>query len=441
MKMQALVMNMADAYIASLGESVYLLTRSSRPDPKARWLAQSFLRNGVGASLDIAVGPNPPVSLLDLLVLTSLQAWSFEVHWIPAGIGDAGIPALARLKRAESDAWTTARKVLSQEQLNTLRGLINAWIAENPDRTVVALIRFDDFADERRISSASLRGQAQGLLREVSEASAAVEDVRLLGERLLWFAGRYPYVLGEQAELTAYRLIDQPEVSQLVEAVKSVQRLTDALNVRLGTIPGELKEQQEALVFRLSAERRAAIDQLKTALEATVKQALDSADKRINAQRDDAIKQFFDRIAQERSRIFDDLSSRQGELHGVMTDLRQTIAVSGTLASDLTRTAQAIDGVVSRFADDPGSGRKPLRMTDIRDAATETGNAANRVTQLLERAVVLLESKSLDRAISALADPADEIIDRVFWRGAILICLLIAGLGLLRLVPRRIADR
>ena len=96
-------MDMADDYIASLGESVYLLTRSDKLDSKGRWLAQSFLRNGVGASLDIAVGPNPAVNLLDLLVMTSLQTWSFEVHWIRAGIGDAGRVALERLKRADAD--------------------------------------------------------------------------------------------------------------------------------------------------------------------------------------------------------------------------------------------------------------------------------------------------------------------------------------------------
>ena len=67
-------MGIADDYIASLGESVYLLTRSGKLDSKGRWLSQSFLRNGVGTSLDIAVGPNPPVNLLDLLVLTALQS-------------------------------------------------------------------------------------------------------------------------------------------------------------------------------------------------------------------------------------------------------------------------------------------------------------------------------------------------------------------------------
>jgi hypothetical protein len=134
-------------------------------------LAQSFLRNGVVASLDIAVGPNPSVNLLDLLVLTSLQTWSFESNWIASGIGDAGIPAIERLKKAEAEVWTVAKDILSEEQLETIRGLINAWIAENPHRTVVSLVRFREFADERKMSSLTMRQRARGLLKTISEAA------------------------------------------------------------------------------------------------------------------------------------------------------------------------------------------------------------------------------------------------------------------------------
>ena len=438
MKMQALVMGMADDYIASLGESVYLLTRSGKLDAKGRWLAQSFLRNGVGASLDIAVGPNPSVNLLDLLVLVSLEAWSFEAHWIPAGIGDAGLPAAARLKRAEADVWSSARKVFTDEQLETLRGLIKAWITENPERTVVSLIRFNDFADERKLGSAALRGKAHGLLSEVSEASAAVEDVRLLGERLLWFAGRYPYLLGEQTELTAYRIIDQPEFAQLIETGKSAQRLSDTLAARIETIEGSLKEQQDYLFTRLAAERSAAINQLQAALEATAKESLDHAGKNLNAQRSEAIDQLFERLAQERTLFLDDITSRQGELLGIMRELRETVAASERLAKEMTGAAGAVDRVMARFENTAEDSWNP---TDIRDAAIQTGNAAERLTRLLERAEQLLGSQSWNQAMDKLTEPADEIVDRLFWRGFMLICLLIAGLGLLRLVPQRIVDK
>ena len=408
-KMQALVMDLADRYIAALGEAVYLMTRSGQLDAKGRWLAQSFLRNGVGASMDIAVGPNPATSLLDLLVLTSLQTWSFEAHWIPAGIGEAGRPAVKRLERTEKNVWANAGEALSKDQLRTLRRLIDAWIAENPDQTVVSLVRFKEFADERKISSREMRGQAHGLMEKFDMAIATVDETRLLGERLLWFAGRYPYLLGEQSELTAYRLMDQPEGAQLVDALTAAQRLSDVLATHIETLQSDLDDQQAALFERIAAERNVAVNQL------------------------------FDRLAQERSQLLDDIASRQGELLNVMTELQETIAVSGSLARDLTETVNAIDHVVGRFDRDPEDKSEPLRMTDVRDAALETGQAAEKVTLLLERLIMLLESESWDRQISMMTDPADEIIDRVFWRGVILIGLLVVGMGLLRMVPQRIA--
>lgn len=437
MKMQALVMEMADEYIASLGEAVYLLARNDQLNAKGRWLAQSFLRNGVGASLDIAVGPNPPVSMLDLLVLTSLQAWAFEVHWIPAGIGPAGKPSLDRLKRAERNAWTSAGKMLSEEQLKTLRGLIAAWIAENSDRTVVSLVRFSEFADERRISSRSLRGQAKGLLREVVETRATVDEALLLGERLIWFAGRYPYILGEQAELTAYRLIDQPEGAQLMEAIRSVQRLSEAFSARMGTLQKDLEAQQAGFFAKVSAERRAAIEQAHAAMEKTVAESLDRAVESLSTQRTQAIDQLFDRVARERNLLLDDIAARESELSGVMAELHKTILVSGTLAAELTKTLDAVDRVVGRFHVDPENPQTPLRLEDVREVATETGRAAERMAQLLDRFVALVDSRDLDRRIAGMTRPAEAIVDRAFWRGVLLICLLIAGLGLLRWVPRR----
>ena len=411
LRMQSFVMNMADDNIAELGESIYLLTRSGHLDSKGRWLAQSFLRNGVAASLDIAVGPNPSVSVLDLLVLISLQAWSFEQHWIPAGIGDAGYPALERLKTTEQDAWNTAKQVLTGDQLRTLRSLIDAWIAENPERTVIALVRFNEFSDKRRVSSLALHGEAISLLREVSEASAAVDEARLLGERLFWFAGRYPYVLGEQAELTAYRLIDQPEGLQLIETMKSAKELSDAFTERLETMQSDLEQQQGSFFSQLSAERQAAIDQL------------------------------FEKLVQERTQLLDEISAREAELLGMMSELRQTIIASGALADDLTGTVNAIDRVLSHFDQEPGGQKEPLRMLDIRDAAIETGRAAERLTAMLERANQILESEPWQQAMTSVTDPADDLVDQIFWRGLVLIGVLILGIGLLRLVPQKITNR
>jgi hypothetical protein len=356
---------------------------------------------------------------------------------MPAGIGEAGKPALSRLKRAETDAWSSAGNLLSEDQLNTLRNLIEAWIEDNPDRTVVALVRFDEFADERKLSSLSLREEARGLMEEVSQAAAVVDETRLLGERLLWFAGRYPYLLGEQTELTAYRLVDQPEGEQLMAAVDALKRLSEALSAQIGTIRDDLDQQQATFFERIAAERAAAIDQLQAALQATVRESVDIANERVETQRTEAIGQFFDRFARERKLLLDDLAARESEFFELMTELTETISVSGALARDLTETVNAIDRVVTRFHTDPNDKSEPLRMTDVRDAAIETGRAADRITVLLERVVELLESEAWNQRLPSMTAPLDALVDRFFWRGLILVAVLLAGVALLRFIPLR----
>ena len=401
---QSMVMDLADEYIAFLGEAVYLLMRNEKLDPKARWLAQSFLRNGVGACLDIAVGPNPRINFLDLMVLSSLKTWAFENHWIPSGIGSAGIPALEKLKQAEKEIWDSAGKHISKDQQEVLRELIEAWISENSDRTVVSLVRFSDFSDERRISSSSLREKASGLLKEVSRMRASVDDAVLLGERLMWFAGRYPYLLGEQTELTAYRLIDQPEGAQIIEAVESIQVLSENISKKLKTIDEDIRGQQEIFFANLTAER------------------------------DETINHFFTRLTGAERQFLDDIAARQKDLLEVMTELHKTISGTSVLARELTETVNAIDRVVGRFDTDPNLDQEPLKMTDIRDVATETGIAADKITKMLDRSLELIESEYLDQKALILTQPMNAVVNRAFWLGVILVFLLITGLYLVKVL-------
>lgn len=434
---QSLVMSMADNYISALSEAVYLVTRSGTLDGKGRWMAQSFLRNGVGASLDIAVGPNPSTSIIDLLVLVSLQNWSFEAHWLPGGIGEAGRPAVEKLETAEQEIWREAGQKLSNVQLQTLRSLIDAWIAQNPERTVVALVRFDEFADARRMGSASMREKARGLLKEVTEASASVDEARLLGERLLWLAGRYLYLMGEQTELTAYRLFDQPESAELLKAIQSARQLSDTLNDRIDTIQQDLQEQRAEFFSQVTEERTAAINHLQQALEAAVQVSLEHATEKINTERNAAIDQLFARFGDERKLLLNDLVSRQEELSLILTEVNTTIAGSKDLAAELTKAAEALDRAMKHFDSDPNDD-EPFRLSDLREAMTATGRSAELVTAMLERSVQLVESKAVERHIDRLSDPLERVIDHAFWRGLVLVGILLTGLALLCRLPRKI---
>jgi len=436
MRTQALVQSMADDYISSLGEAVFL-ARSPDQSPKARWLATSFLRNGAGSAIDIASSPNPAVAVLDLLVLASLQTWSFEKHWVPAGIGEGGALTLARLKETESRLWNSAKTVLSDQQLSTLRDLIEAWKADNPDRTVVSLVRFDDFADERKLSWSSRRRQASGLLKEVGEATGAIDDARLLGERLIWFAGRYPYVLGQQTELTLYRMADQPESRQLVDTLKSVDSLAQSLSARLDSLQADIRDRQSMFFEQVSSERKAAIEQSRDALQQTAREAIKDASDRISTERHNAIDELFQSVSKERTRLLDDIEARQGELRGVMVELRDTIGSSGALAKELTKTIDSIDRIVARFDAESNPRPDALHLSDVRDAAAEAKLAAEQVTRLLELTNELVASDAWEKRVANMAAPANAVIDRAFWRGLVLIVVLVGGLAATRFIPVR----
>jgi hypothetical protein len=158
---------------------------------------------------------------------------------------------------------------------------------------------------------------------------------------------------------------------------------------------------------------------------------------RVSQERKATLQQFFDRLSQERAQFLDNLLSQEKKFTGIMTGLEETVKVSLTLAEQLTETVKTVDKLVSRFDEEPGKDREPIRITDVRDAAIETGRAAKELTGMIEHVIDLMESRSLDQKISILTDPAAAIVDRAFWRGVILILLLIAGLGVVRLLPQR----
>lgn len=207
--LQSVVMSMADEWNAALGEAAAGLVSGPSATMQERWLAQAMLRNGFGASLDIAVGANPAVSMLDILVLASLQEWTIRVNWAGHGIPrEAGLRAAERLASTRDDLWATAAAHMPRTDLDRLRALVAAWIERHPDRVLVSFIRLSDFAGERNQLTLAERRDAGGLLQQLDSVTEAVDGARLLGERALWYAARYPYAVGQQAEFTGYRLAD-----------------------------------------------------------------------------------------------------------------------------------------------------------------------------------------------------------------------------------------
>ena len=441
-ELQALSMAMADEYIAALGEAIYLSANGQ--DAKARALSMSFLRNGTGAAIDIGGGPNPSVAILDLLVLSSLQTWSYQQHWIPMGIGDSGQPALERLRTAEKSQWERAARALSAEQLEIVKQLIEDWKQHNSSRVVVSLVRFEDFADQRKSSRDAMRARAGGLLKEVEAATGAIDEARLLGERALWSAGRYPYLVGQQAELTAYRMAAQPEALEAVKTMEAIRQLSQALEQRLSTLDAELNKQRQLIAQTLTEERTKAIEQAQQAVSKTIDDGIRLAAAEVQQQRQQGLEDFFRLLAKERDGLLDDVESRQQTLQTLMQELQRTMASSGSLADELTKTVGAIDRVVERFdesrspSDRANATEKTMSLAELRSVISEAKLAAERMTGLLEQTNTLVGSGQMEQRLASVMAPMHELIDRLFWRGLMLVVLAVVGFGVMLVVVRRL---
>jgi hypothetical protein len=218
-ELQSTVMSMSDDWNTALGESMVAIQSASGIGMETRINGLAFLRNGMGASLDIAVGPNPRVSMLDLLVLAALQEWALEHTWAGHGIPPGLVgPAKARLTEARREMASKASRHLTETQLRELDRLVAAWIQAHPRQVLVSFVRLSDFGSDRNELTLEDRRLANGLLKEVDQVTSAIDDARLLGERALWYAARYPFVVGQQAELTSMR------VTKLVAEEAAAQR-------------------------------------------------------------------------------------------------------------------------------------------------------------------------------------------------------------------------
>jgi Zn-dependent M32 family carboxypeptidase len=217
-----------------------------------------------------------------------------------------------------------------------------------------------------------------------------------------------------------------------------VRETAEAVRARLQTLRDDLRAERTELFEQIARERSAAIEEARLALQSDIEAMLKDAEARLAAQRAAAIQQFFDSLSGERKKLLDDIESRQASLRSVMNDLRATIESSNTLATELTKTIDAMDRVVSRFDSKDRPDAEPLKISDVRDVVVEAGKTADRIAAVLERTNELADSKQLDQRIAMLTQPGEELIDRIFWRGVILIALLVGGLACVRLIPSRV---
>jgi len=386
----------------------------------------------------IVSGPNPVVSMLDLYVMLSLQRRVLErlpVEEYPNAEAVFGPP----LRAAEAQVRSTVERALEPDQVAGLDGLITSWLAENPDRLLTTHVRFEDFSAARRQAVMRGRRGPQNLLgvlmidpmAGLDPTTRELEQSRLFAERVFFFAERMPQLLEWQVQGVYFDLMSRPNMTRLLENADMVAEAAREAGETVAGLPELLEREREAGLER--------IDRL---VEERGREAIDRAFEKLEPEREAAIDQAFDRLAGEREAMMATLREEDERLKGTLGELRATIEAGEALSASLTELAGITNEMTARM----GLGERDAETPKPEDwrALIEEGRAlTTELRELIGDVEHLGASKAwedrlaeVDERLATVELSGARLVDRMFWRGLILIGVLLAGLGVLSFVRR-----
>ena len=229
--------------------------------PKARRAALENSSAYVTSALDIAIGPNPEVNMLDMVVFVTLTRIVVEEYWVPKVFGDEARILVEVFRSIEAEMWSIAGKVLTPQQQKELRDLIRHWRNRDPDRVYVEAVRFGDFAwfmGESELEKAQEGGGflgVKGVTREVSET-------RMLAERAMFYAQRVPWIARGMVRLMLYDVAQSPEINQVMADTGTLAKAMHQTATFTEQLPELITEQRDQIMKQVTAERKAAIEQV-----------------------------------------------------------------------------------------------------------------------------------------------------------------------------------
>jgi hypothetical protein len=254
----------ADAFVARLSiacEHSLRLTDPKAPDGPTRRMDINYLRLISATSMyDIASQADPLGQLFDTVVMTSLQ----YRHWsagdrAATAFGPAAGPIIVEAMRLNQvEALRIAGRVLTAAQLTELETQVNAWHEANPNTSFVALVRFNEIANQsgRRLAERVKRGD--GMMAPVSLAAEEINRSRRLAERAFFVSKRLPLLLGWYADDVFNRALAKQETQAALTDLSSLNVAVGELTSLSSRLPTILTEQRQAITQDLEAQHQAA---------------------------------------------------------------------------------------------------------------------------------------------------------------------------------------
>jgi hypothetical protein len=402
--LQAQVMRFADTYAALVSQACDDISAGTT-NPAVRLAALRWKLDQATAAYNDATGDNPSVNALDLLVLVTM-ARNVVQDYGATTYGPASHRLLDAQREMEANVWNMAGRFLTTSQQTELKNLISEWQQKNPQQRDVGPIRFREFAaalgrepqQQAKIMPTSIFSLLYiNPLSGLDPTTAAIEGVRELGERAMYYSQRVPMLLNWQTQLLVLQLTEQPAPQQMLNNANQIAAA--------------------ATVFAKTGEQLPQI---------------------INDQRQAAIQQ-----------ILDGLVAQENKTSGLVTDTRLTLNSAATAASNINNALLSLTAFVQFVsptntpATPPDTNSPPFNILDYGTVASQIGSTASNLTVLL---ITANQSGSqMEKLSEQLIDKADRMMERAFWAGLALIfafwaAAVVAGL-LYRVLANKLSGR
>jgi hypothetical protein len=350
----------------------------------------------LNSAYTIATGPSPVLCQLDFVVLATLSRFVIEDTLVELD-GDALSEIPVAYRMLEQEAWSNAATMLTAQQLDELKALIEAWRLRNPQVKLVGFVHFSEFAQaagwQSQVQEAP--GSLFGLLgldplAGIDPAVRQIEQTRLLAERVIFYMQRVPYLVDLQTERVVAQATLAPGVERANDSLERASRaMIDFAGVAV-RLPDDFAREREALLQQLSGE----------------------------------------------------MLRQEAELRGLLAQLQTTLAAGSETAAAVDSAVVSLDRLLARFpAREPGeSGQgRPFDITEYSAAAAEFTTTARQLTELIE--ALGEKGEPLAAAVSGGVEVGRDLVDHLFWRALLLGFLLLAGALAAALVYRAIAAR
>ena len=397
--LQAEVLRFADTYVAVISQACDDISARAT-NPAVRLDALRWKLGQATAAFNDATGENPSVNALDILVLVTMSRNVVEDYGI-ATYGDTVLPLLNAQGSMESNAWTMARGTLKPSQEAELRKLIQEWRQKNPHQRYVGPIRFREFVStlgrtpkQSTITPTSIFSLLYiDPLAGLDPTTAAIEGIRELGERAMYYSQRVPMLLNWQTQLLLLQLANQPAPQQM---------LNDAN--QLASAAGVFAQTSQQLPQIINDQRQAAIQQ-----------------------------------------ILDGLIAQGNKSRELVTDSRLTLDSAAAAASNINAALQSLTAFVQYVSPTnspstpPDTNSPPFNVLDYGTAASQIGGAASNLTALLASANQ--SAPEMEKLSQQMAANADRMLKHAFWFGLALIFIFLAGLVVAGLIYRVLANK